>query len=119
MSEIKKFPINVGPPIAFGIPMSSAPGGLDFTTVTGVTLKVVKPDNTSPPSPWAASLVPAPGEVAITAVRAMVRYGFQPGDIDQKGEWRAQILFAVPSGVWPNDPELTPIFQITDEWGRP
>lgn len=114
------FPMGVGPPVAYGVVVTSFVGGPDFTTATGVSLYVQKGDGTILPSPWVGTLAPAPGEDAITPTRVLVQYPFQKTDLDVKGIWAAQIVFSLPnSGSWPNDPEMTPRFQVVDQWGNP
>jgi hypothetical protein len=116
VSALKKFPMGVGPPVVLGILYRSS--SIDLTTVTGVTLYPLRPDGTQPLTPWAASIIKAPDEDALTPVFGLIQYPFQVIDVQVRGIWFVQVVFTVPSGFWPNKPELTPAFQATDQWGR-
>lgn len=109
------FPLNVGPDVVLGIPITSTT--VDLRTVTSVTLTAQRPDQTTK-SPWSATLVPADGASSITATAAKVSYAFNTTDLDMKGPWRVSIVLNLSDGGhWWTDP-LAAMFLVRDAWGN-
>ncbi len=120
---MKVFPLFAGPDVAIGIPITSVGDGVqgpDLRTVIGATLSVLKPDNVTTLT-WTPTIGPAIGQIAITATLAMLRYQFTGTELDTKGIWRVSWTLALSDTphTWPEAPEDTSAFLVTDAWGRP
>jgi len=120
---VKTFPLNAGPDVALGIPITSVGDGIsgpNLATAIGATFYVLKPDNVTSLT-WTATIVPAIGQISVTSTLAMLRYAFTGAELDTKGIWRVSWILALPDTphTWPEAPEDTSSFLVTDKWGRP
>lgn len=120
---MKTFPLLAGPDVALGIPITSAGDGIsgpNLTTVIGATLSVLKPDEVTVLT-WTPTIVPAIGQVSILPTLAMLRYAFNGTELNVKGIWRVSWVLALTDTphTWPEAPEDTSSFLVTDQWGRP
>ena len=119
---MKIFPLFIGPDAVLGIPITSVGDGVngpDLRTVTNATLSVVKPDGLTILT-WAATIGPADGQIAILATLAKLSYPFTGTELDTKGMWIVSwLLNLADTNHWPEAPEDTSLFTVTDKWGRP
>ena len=119
---MKTFPLNAGPDVALGIPITSVGDGIqgpDLTTVSSAVFSVLLPDTVTTLT-WAATIVPAIGNGSVTSTNAMLRYAFTGTELTKTGIWRVSwVLTLADTHTWPEAPEDTSAFLVTDKWGRP
>lgn len=119
---MKTFPLNAGPDVALGIPITSPGDGIqgpNLTAVVSAVFNVLLPDTVTMLT-WTATIVPAIGQVSVTSTSAMLRYAFNGTELTQTGIWRVSwVLTLSDTHTWPEAPEDTSAFLVTDQWGRP
>jgi hypothetical protein len=92
-----RIPVGIGPPNELAIPIASFAGNLDLTTVTGVLLKVWRPDGRDVSTTWTAT----PSFVATTPIAGEVTYPFVGDELSALGEWSVAPYLEVPGGQVP------------------
>lgn len=111
-----------GPNQPLQIPILSAVGYLDLTTLTTPTLSAIRPDTSVLATPWAATVVPFPGQQSVTPTAACLQYAFaqydlsgNPSNDTWRGPWRI-----TPYGVIGSAPVKLPTvtIRVVNEWDQ-
>lgn len=112
-----------GPNQPLQIPILSAAGYLDLTTLTSPALQAERPDGSTLSSPWVPSILPLPPNDTVIPTAALLSYAFaqydlsggSPGTDAWRGIWRitwsGTIAGSPVTGITPT------LIRVVNQWG--